>query len=86
MRLIDYLASKYKVSKPTTMLSCEARAFGIPYPPESGWLAKYGDKEFTPDIAKTLTKSLTRLIERDAKNADSAKLGLKVIELSLIHI
>jgi hypothetical protein len=86
MRLKDYLSSKYKVSKPTIMLSCEARAFGIPYPLESGWLAKYGDREFTPDIAKTLTKSLTRLIENDAKNADSAKLSLKVIERAYLQL
>ena len=86
MRLIDYLAAKYKVSKPTTMLNCEARAFGIPYPPESGWLSKYGGREFTPDIAEVLTKSLTKLIEKDGKNADSARLGLVVIEKAYLQL
>lgn len=78
MKIKEYLQAKYGVSKPTTMLSCEARAFGIPYPLPNKWLVKFGDIEITIDVAKRLRE----LLERSKK--DSAPWGIKVLDKAWI--
>lgn len=73
MRVIDYLQAKYGVGSATTILYCEARALGIPYPPPSGWLRTYGPMEITADAAERLRLAL----EKSTK--PSAAKGLRVL-------
>lgn len=73
MRVIDYLQAKYGNGTPNTMLACEARVFGVPYPLQSGWLQRYGDTEITPDVAKRLEAALQK-----ATNP-TALVGLQVL-------
>ncbi len=72
MRVIDYLQAKYGVNA-TTILHCEAKALGVPYPPPSGWLRTYGAMEITADAAERLRVAL----ERSSK--PSAAKGLEVL-------
>ncbi|HYE41718.1 MAG TPA: HNH endonuclease [Ramlibacter sp.] len=73
MRVIDYLQAKYGVGSATTLLYCEAKALGIPYPPPSGWLRTYGAMEITADAAERLRVAL----EKSKK--PSAARGLEVL-------
>lgn len=60
MTLNDYLQAKYGACKPTTMLACEAKVFGVPYPLTGGWLQRHGSAVITPDVAKRLAGELKR--------------------------
>lgn len=80
MRIKDYLCAKYEKKKPTTMLSCEARAFGIPYPLQTAWLSIYGDIEITSDMATRLKKGLEK------SDKESAVIGLAVIEKAWLEL
>ncbi len=73
MRVIDYLQAKYGLGCATTILYCEAKALGIPYPPPSGWLKVYGSMEITSDAAERLMAALQKT------NKPSAAKGLKVL-------
>jgi 5-methylcytosine-specific restriction endonuclease McrA len=73
LNLLEYLQKKYQVDKPTTMMACEGRAFGVPYPLQSGWLAQWGAIEMTPEIREKLIKSLSN--KRGAMCGD----GLRVL-------
>lgn len=86
MRLSDYLRAKYGVHSPTTILFVEAKAFGIKYPLTKGWLSKHGDKEITPDVAARMRTSLESMIKRDHPRADSARLGIKILDDANIEI
>ena len=59
MRVCDYLDAKYG-GRGTTILACEAKALGIPYPPPSGWLTTHGLKEITSDAAERLGEALRK--------------------------
>ncbi len=79
MNITEYLNAKYKCWA-TTMLSCEAKAFGIPYPLPSGWLLKYGDIEITHDTANRLKHYL-----QNSKKV-SAIDGLKVLDQAWLEL
>lgn len=72
MRVIDYLKAKYGQNA-TTILHCEAKALGIPYPPPSGWLRVYGSMEITADAADRMRVALEK------SDRPSAEKGLKVL-------
>lgn len=71
MNIRQYLRSKYKVTIPTTMTKCEARAFGIPYPLRSGWLELFGDMEITDLMTQKMMRSLS------SRSAKQKKKGIK---------
>jgi hypothetical protein len=79
MNIKQYLNAKYS-GKATTMLSCEAKAFGIPYPLPTGWLFKYGDIEITNDTANRLKNYLQK------SNKSTAIDGLKVLDQAWIEL
>lgn len=72
MRVCDYLDAKYG-GRGTTILACEAKALGIPYPPPSGWLTTHGLKEITSDAAERLGEALRK------STKDTAPKGLQVL-------
>lgn len=72
MLVHEYLDAKYG-GRATTLLHCEAKAIGMPYPPPSGWLTTYGMTLITPEIAERLRAAL----ERTEKA--SAPQGLRVL-------
>lgn len=80
MRIRNYLEAKYGKKNPTTMLLCEARAFGIPYPLRAGWLATYGDIEITSDMAGRLRKGL------GASGKQTANSGLDVLNKAWLEL
>lgn len=85
MRVRDYLVSKYQMDKPTTLTKVEAKAFGIPFPLESGWLAKYGDQEiFEDQLQKLVLKLSKRLEKQERRNAENGasitRRGLEAIK------
>lgn len=86
MKIIDYLKAKYGVTKPTTILSVEAKSFGIGYPLKQGWLWKYGGNEVTPEIAVKLEYLLKEMVRKDHPSKKSAELGLKVLQNACIHL
>lgn len=73
LKVNDYLKAKYGVGSATTMLHCEAKALGVPYPPPSGWRCSYGDMEITADAAERLRAALAK------SNKPSAEKGLRVL-------
>lgn len=80
MRVIDYLEAKYGVGSATTILHCEARALGIPYPPPSGWLRNFGPTEITADAAERLRSALQKSTKPSAAN------GLAVLDAAWISL
>lgn len=80
MLIKEYLNAKYGVKKATTLLACEARAFGIPYPPKNGWLQKFGEIEITADMAARLRKAL------EVSGKASAASGLRVLNIAWIEL
>ena len=80
MTLNDYLQAKYGVDRPTTMLGCEARAFGVPYPLRNGWLQQHGHVVISPDTAAKLRS----LLERNG--SDSAQRGIKVLDKAWLEL
>jgi hypothetical protein len=79
MKIKEYLSAKYGV-KATTMLYCEAKAFGIPYPLPTGWLKTYGDTEITSDTAFRLKSALEK------SNKPSASDGLNVLNKAWLDL
>jgi hypothetical protein len=79
MKINEYLNAKYGI-KATTMLLCEAKAFGIPYPLPKGWMQTYGGIEITADTANRLTKNL------QDSNKPTALNGLKVLDQAWIEL
>ncbi len=79
MRVIDYLNAKYGQGA-TTILYCEAKALGIPYPTPSGWLRTYGNAEINIDAAKRLRAALEK-----SDKATAAK-GLEVLNSAWIEL
>ena len=73
VKIKEYLNAKYG-GRATTMLYCEAVSFGIPYPPPSGWLEKYGDDEISADQAKKLKIALLK------STKSTALAGLQVLQ------
>jgi len=73
VKVKEYLNAKYG-GRATTLLSCEAKAFGIPYPPPSGWLNTYGEDEISVNQAIALETALKK------SDKPSAAQGLKVLE------
>ncbi len=73
LKIKEYLNAKYG-GRATTLLSCEAKAFGIPYPPPSGWLNTYGEDEISSNQAIQLEIALKK------SDKPSAVQGLKVLE------
>jgi hypothetical protein len=73
MKIKEYLNAKYG-GRATTLLYCEAKVFGIPYPPPSGWLVTYGDSE----ISSTQATKLKLTLEKS--NKESASQGLRVLK------
>lgn len=80
MRAVDYLQAKYGAGTPTTMLACEAKVFGIPYPLRGGWLRAHGQLEITPDVALRLADALKR------NGGASAIAGLAVLRAAWIDL
>jgi hypothetical protein len=74
MKIKEYLNAKYGVGRATTMLYCESKAFGIPWPLPSGWLVKYGDDEISSNQSVALQTSLRK------SNKPSAAKGLEVLD------
>ena len=77
MRVRDYLNAKYG-NGATTILACEARALGIPYPTPSGWLKTYGLAEITAEAEQRLRTALMQSDKPSAKN------GLRVLDGLLV--
>jgi len=73
LRIKDYLNAKYG-GNATTMLYCEAKAFGIPWPLPSGWLQKYGNDEICVNQSIELRTALQK------SDKPSATKGLQVLE------
>jgi hypothetical protein len=71
--IIEYLRCKYGTEKPTAMLKTEAKAFGMPYPLKSGWLAEFGGMEITPGMMHRLRDGLTK------RGGEKASAGLIAI-------
>lgn len=80
MLIKEYLNAKYGVTRATTLLACEARAFGIAYPPKNGWLQKFGDIEITSDMAQRLRSAL------EASGKQSAAAGVRVLDVAWIEL
>lgn len=80
MNIKNYLEAKYGIGSATTLLYCEARAFGISYPPATGWLKAYGDIEIGADMAKRLRSAL------EASGKSSAADGLRVLDVAWIEL
>ena len=80
MRIIDYLEDKYGVGNATTMLSCEARVFGIRGKLQKGWLSRIGSVEITPDMANKLKAELAR------SSAVSAVTGIQILNSAWIEL
>jgi len=76
MKVIEYLSAKYAPGR-LAILSCEARAFGIPYPLRAGWVQRYGNIEITPEIAEKLRLALGNKVTK--KRGQSAVNGLRVM-------
>lgn len=79
MKIRDYLNAKYG-NGATTMLYCEAKAFGIPYPLPSGWLRTYATAEINVDAAQRLRKALEK------STASSAQKGLEVLNSAWLEL
>ena len=79
MLVKDYVDAKYGVGA-TTMLSCEAKALGIPYPLPKGWMSSYALSEISIDAAKRLRVAL----EKSGK--ESAKKGIDVLDKAWIEL
>ncbi len=79
MRVKDYLNAKYGAGA-TTILYCEAKALGIPYPPPSGWLRSYGEAQIDSGAARRLKDALLK------SNKPSAKKGLEVLRSAWIEL
>lgn len=73
MKIKEYLHAKYGTAA-TTMLYCEAKAFGIPYPLPQGWMEKYGDDEISSNQSIQLQLALQK------SNKPSATKGLEVLQ------
>jgi 5-methylcytosine-specific restriction endonuclease McrA len=73
MKIKEYLNAKYG-GRASTLLHCEAKVFGIPYPPPSGWLDTYGNSEISSTQAKKLKSTLEK------SNKESANQGLRVLQ------
>lgn len=58
MNIFEYLQEKYGEAGPFVVTAMEAKAFGISYPLQAGWVEKHGGKKITPAIAKDLAKNL----------------------------
>lgn len=80
MRVIDYLKAKYGTQRPATMLYAEAQAFNIKYPLPRGWMFTHANKEITIDMANKLRSLLNRQIEKNHPRANSARVGLKILD------
>lgn len=80
MNIKNYLEAKYGVGNATTLLYCEAKAFGINYPPASGWIRKFGEIEISSDMAKRLRKAL------QASGKPSAPDGIRVLDVAWIEL
>lgn len=79
MKIHEYLDAKYG-GKATTLLACEAKVFGIPYPTPSGWLKDYGGIEITSDVAESLKIALEKSDKQTAKD------GLRVLNNAWIEL
>jgi hypothetical protein len=80
MRVVDYLRAKYGTANATTILHCEAKALGIPYPPPHGWTRTYGEMEITADAAERLRAAL----KKNKNRKESAAKGLEVLRAAWI--
>lgn len=79
MRVIDYLRAKYQTERPTTMLWCEQKVFGIARL-DHGWLARYGQIELTSDMAAELRAALVKSTKPTAKD------GIRVLDAAHIQL
>ena len=79
MRVKDYLNDKYGAGA-TTILYCEARALGIPYPPPAGWLRSYGEAQIDAGAANRLKDALFK------SSKPSAEKGLEVLRSAWIEL
>lgn len=82
MRVVDYLRAKYGTANATTILHCEAKALGIPYPPPHGWARTYGEAEITADGAERLRAAL----KKNVKRKESAAKGLEVLRAAWLTL
>jgi hypothetical protein len=80
MKVRNYLEAKYGVGNATTLLYCEAKAFGIQYPPASGWLRLHGDIEIDSGMARRLRAALEK------SDKPSAKDGLRVLDIAWLEL
>jgi hypothetical protein len=79
MKVIEYLTAKYAPGR-LAILSCEARAFGIPYPLRAGWVQRFGNIEITPEIEEKLRAALAGKLNK--KRGHSAAKGLRVMAVA----
>ena len=79
MKVRDYLNAKYGAGA-TTILFCEAKALGIPYPTPTGWLRTYGEAEINVDAAKRLRIALEK------SNKPSAAKGIQVLDTAWLEL
>lgn len=79
MKVCDYLNAKYG-GRATTILYCEAKALGIPYPLTAGWLRVYGEAEINIDSAKRLRAALEK------SSSATADKGLEVLNSAWLEL
>lgn len=70
MNIIEYLVAKYGEQGPRIVTAMEAKAFGIKYPLQTGWLEKHGAQEITPAVAQKLS---AQLYEKGMRSGDVSK-------------
>ncbi|NML34926.1 hypothetical protein [Paraburkholderia antibiotica] len=63
MNLREYLMRKYG-PKNKALSTIEARAFGVPYPLQAGWLDEYGHLPLTKERARRILESFTSSTKR----------------------
>lgn len=72
MNIREYLTLKYQTDKPTSMLSCERKAFNIKM--HRGWLELYGDKLICAETEAQLRLALQK------RKCASALRGLAILD------
>jgi hypothetical protein len=82
MNVIDYLEAKYGEEGPRIVTTLEARAFGIKYPLQSGWLEKHGGQEITPEIASDLA---AKLYEKGMRTGSESKANYCLVGAAILR-
>lgn len=67
MKIIEYMQEKYLTDAPTVLTASEAKAFEIPYPLRTGWIAEHSQREITPAMRDIAIFRLSRKADNFGK-------------------